>query len=258
MRGYDETHTPQSHPRVQGEGGLGRRQGREDTGRTGPAVRHPPQPDHQLEGPAARGGCEPVRLGSGPPGGDPDGRPEGSACEDRRADAGEGFFGRCAQQSRPAERKTMIDRGHQLPLTRRVALLKLSRGSLYYTARPETPADLAVMRRIDEMHLDYPFAGSRMLRDLLRGEAVVIGRDRVVSMMRRMRIETIYCRPNTSKPSAGHKIYRNCPGTPRWCPGTPSERRSVGQFALEKLAFRSLARPQAAFCGTTWAVTFPL
>jgi putative transposase len=54
-----------------------------------------------------------------------------------------------------------------------------------------TPADLTVMRRIDELHLDYPFAGSRMLRDLLRGEGVVIGRDRVVSMMRRMRIETI-------------------------------------------------------------------
>jgi putative transposase len=101
----------------------------------------------------------------------------------------------------------MIDRGHELPLTRQAALLKLSRGSLYYTARPVTPGDLAVMRRIDELHLDYPFAGSRMLRDLLRGEGVVIGRDRVVSMMRRMRIETIYCRPNTSKPSAGHKIY---------------------------------------------------
>ena len=101
----------------------------------------------------------------------------------------------------------MIDRGHELPLTRQAALLKLSRGSLYYTARPVTPADLTVMRRIDELHLDYPFAGSRMLRDLLRGEGVVIGRDRVVSMMRRMRIETIYCRPNTSKPSPGHKIY---------------------------------------------------
>ena len=101
----------------------------------------------------------------------------------------------------------MIDRGHELPLTRQAALLKLSRGSLYYTARPVTPADLTVMRRIDELHLDDPFAGSRMLRDLLRGEGVVIGRDRVVSMMRRMRIETIYCRPNTSKPSPGHKIY---------------------------------------------------
>jgi putative transposase len=101
----------------------------------------------------------------------------------------------------------MIDRGHELPLTRQAALLKLSRGSLYYTARPVTPADLAVMRRIDELHLDDPFAGSRMLRDLLRGEGVVIGRDRVVSMMRRMRIEAIYRRPNTSKPSPDHKIY---------------------------------------------------
>jgi putative transposase len=63
------------------------------------------------------------------------------------------------------------------------------------------------MRRIDELHLDYPFAGSRMLRDLLRGEGVVIGRERVMSMMRRMRIATIYCRPNPSKPSPGHKIY---------------------------------------------------
>jgi putative transposase len=101
----------------------------------------------------------------------------------------------------------MIDRGHELPLTRQAALLKLSRGSLYDTARPVTPADLAVMRRIDELHLDDPFAGSRMLRDLLRGEGVVIGRDRVVSMMRRMRIEAIYRRPNTSKPSPDHKIY---------------------------------------------------
>ena len=101
----------------------------------------------------------------------------------------------------------MIDRGHELPLTRQAKLLKLSRGSLYYTTRPVMPADLAVMRRIDELHLDYPFAGSRMLRDLLHGEGVVIGRDRVVSMMRRMRIEAIYRRPNTSKPSPGHKIY---------------------------------------------------
>jgi putative transposase len=101
----------------------------------------------------------------------------------------------------------MIDRGHELPLTRQATLLKLSRGSLYDTARPVTPADLAVMRRIDERHLDSPFAGSRMRRDLLRGEGVVIGRDRVVSMMRRMRIATLYCRPNTSKPRPGHKIY---------------------------------------------------
>src|SRR5579875_1311262 len=101
----------------------------------------------------------------------------------------------------------MIDREHALPLTRQATLLKLSRGSLYYQARPVSPADLAIMRRIDELYLDYPFAGSRMLRDLLRGEGVAIGRGRVATMMKRMAIEALYRRPNTSKPEPGHKIY---------------------------------------------------
>jgi len=70
----------------------------------------------------------------------------------------------------------MIDRKHELPLTRQAKLLKLSRSGLYYRPRPVSPADLAVMRRIDELHLAYPFAGSRMLRDLLRAEGVEIGR----------------------------------------------------------------------------------
>lgn len=101
----------------------------------------------------------------------------------------------------------MIDRDHALPLARQAALLKLSRGSVYYQARPVSTADLVVMRRIDELHLDYPFAGSRMLRDLLRGEGVALGRARVTTMMRRMGIEALYRRPNTSKPADGHKIY---------------------------------------------------
>ena len=101
----------------------------------------------------------------------------------------------------------MIDREHELPLTRQAVLLKLSRSSLYYRAQPVAPADLAVMRRIDELHLDYPFAGSRMLRDLLRGEGVAIGRQRVARMMKRMGIAALYRRPNTSKPAPGHKIY---------------------------------------------------
>jgi putative transposase len=101
----------------------------------------------------------------------------------------------------------MIDRSHALPLTRQAEVLKLSRSSLYYRPRPVSAADLAIMRRIDELHLDYPFAGSRMLRDLLRGEGVEIGRQRVITMMRRMGIEAIYRRPNTSKASPGNKIY---------------------------------------------------
>jgi putative transposase len=101
----------------------------------------------------------------------------------------------------------MIDREHDLALTRQAKILKLSRSSLYYRPRPVPASDLAIMRRIDELHLDYPFAGSRMLRDLLRGEGVGIGRQRVARMMKRMGIEALYRKPNTSKPAPGHKIY---------------------------------------------------
>jgi putative transposase len=101
----------------------------------------------------------------------------------------------------------MIDRTHDLPLTRQAVLLRLSRSSLYYEPQPVPEAELAIMRRIDALHLDYPFAGSRMLRDLLRGEGVIIGRETVRTMMRRMCIEALYRRPNTSKPCPGHKIY---------------------------------------------------
>jgi putative transposase len=101
----------------------------------------------------------------------------------------------------------MIDRSHELPLARQAALLRLSRSQLYYEPRPVPAAELAVMRRIDARHLDSPFAGSRMLRDLLRGEGVVIGRELVRTMMRRMCIEALYRRPNTSKPAPGHKVY---------------------------------------------------
>ena len=101
----------------------------------------------------------------------------------------------------------MINRSHELPLTKQASLLNLSRSSLYYQSRPIAPADLTVMRRIDELHLNYPFAGSRRLRDLLRAEGIEIGRERVATMMKRMDITTIYRRPNTSRPAPGHKIY---------------------------------------------------
>jgi putative transposase len=101
----------------------------------------------------------------------------------------------------------MIDRTHELPLVRQATLLQLSRSSLYYKPQPVPEAELAIMRRIDALHLDYPFAGSRMLRDLLRGEGVIIGRELVRTLMRRMCIEALYRRPNTSKPCPGHKIY---------------------------------------------------
>jgi hypothetical protein len=86
----------------------------------------------------------------------------------------------------------MIDRSHKLPLTQQAALLLLGRGSLYYAPRPVPAGELSLMRRIDELHLNYPFAGARMLRDLLRTEDVVIGREKVATLMRRMGIEGVY------------------------------------------------------------------
>jgi putative transposase len=101
----------------------------------------------------------------------------------------------------------MIDRGHALPVTRQAQVLQISRGTVYYQPRPVSAADLAIMRQIDALHLDYPFAGSRMLRDLLGRTGVSVGRRHVASLMKRMGIEAIYRRPRTSKPGPGHKIY---------------------------------------------------
>ncbi|MGV0821211.1 IS3 family transposase [Martelella sp. AMO21009] len=117
------------------------------------------------------------------------------------------FLGRSARQGGIAERKEMIDREHKLSVVRQAKLLGFSRGSVYYSPRPVSDGDLALMRRIDELHLEYPFAGSRMLQWLLRGEGLNAGRLHVATLMKKMGIEAIYRRPNTSKPAPGHKIY---------------------------------------------------
>src|SRR5450432_2541892 len=101
----------------------------------------------------------------------------------------------------------MIDRNHDLPIVRQAKVLNISRGSVYYKPRPVSAEDLALMRRIDELHLEYPFAGSRMLRDFLNREGVEIGRRHVATLMKRMGMEAIYRRANTSKPAPGNKIY---------------------------------------------------
>ena len=101
----------------------------------------------------------------------------------------------------------MIDRNHALPVTRQAKALGVSRSSVYYIPRPVPAEDLKLMRRLDELHLDHPYAGTRMLRDLLRREGVTVGRRHVSTLMKRMGIEAIYRRPNTSKPTPGHKIY---------------------------------------------------
>ena len=101
----------------------------------------------------------------------------------------------------------MIDRSHPLPITKQAKGLGISRGSVYYLPRPVPAADLAIMRRMDELHLEFPFAGSRMLRDLLKQEGIGIGRRHVSTLMKRMGLEALYRKPSTSKPTPGHKIY---------------------------------------------------
>jgi len=101
----------------------------------------------------------------------------------------------------------MIKPEHKLSISRQAELLEISRSTIYYRPRPISDADLMLMRRIDELHMNYPFAGSRMLRDMLSQQGLEVGRRHVRTLMRRMRIETLYRKPNTSKPAPGHKIY---------------------------------------------------
>ena len=145
----------------------------------------------------------------------------GALRQDRRVDAGERFFRKCAHQGRgphgqvfvrgveggTAERKAMIDREHAVPIQKQAKVLEISRASVYYRPRPVPESDLRLMRRIGELHLNYPFAGSRMLRDLLRQQGLEVGRRHVRTLMRKIAIEAIYRRPNTSKPAPGHRIY---------------------------------------------------
>jgi putative transposase len=101
----------------------------------------------------------------------------------------------------------MIDRTHPLPVVRQCQLLKLARSTAYYRPTPVSETTLAVMRRLDELHLQYPFAGARMLRDLLRQEGRTIGRRQVATLMRRMGMEALYRKPSLSRRHSGHQIY---------------------------------------------------
>ena len=101
----------------------------------------------------------------------------------------------------------MINREQDLPIKRQAELLGMSRGSVYYLPRPVSGADLALMRRIDALHLDHPFMGARMLRRMLWREGLAVGRRHVATLMCRMGIEALCPQPGTSKANPGHKIY---------------------------------------------------
>ena len=101
----------------------------------------------------------------------------------------------------------MIDRENEMPITRQCELLEVCRASLYYQPKPVSPADLKLMRRIDELHLAHPFLGARRLACLLQRDGVDVGRRHVGTLMRRMGIEAIYRKKRTSIAAKGHQIY---------------------------------------------------
>ena len=121
----------------------------------------------------------------------------------------------------------MIDRAHDLPIARQAEALNISRGSVYYLPRPVPESDLAIMRRLDRLHLEYPFAGSRMLRGLLAAEGCKIGRRHVKTLMQRMGIEALYRRPRTTQARAwATRSIRICCETWRFCGSIRSGRQT--------------------------------
>jgi len=101
----------------------------------------------------------------------------------------------------------MIDRSHDLPVAKQCQILSLARSTAYYRPQEACEADLTMMRRIDALHLDYPFAGSRMLRDMLNREGFTVGRKHVTTLMKKMGIEALYKKPNTSRRHPAHPVY---------------------------------------------------
>ncbi len=101
----------------------------------------------------------------------------------------------------------MIDREHDLPIVKQAEAAGIARSSVYYLPRPVPAADLVLMRQLDELHLEFPFAGARMLRGLLAANGSKTGRRHVKTLMKMMGIEALYRHPRTTKPEPGHKLY---------------------------------------------------
>ena len=101
----------------------------------------------------------------------------------------------------------MIDRSHPLPVTRQAEALGMARSTVYALPTPASDRDLDLMKRIDRLHLEMPYAGSRMLRDLLDLDGIKVGRKHVAPLMKRMGIEALYRKPRTTKKHPQHRVY---------------------------------------------------
>ena len=127
--------------------------------------------------------------------------------QDWSADDGEGFFVQSARSRPVSERRAMIQADYLLTVTRRCELLDVARSTVYYHPTGIPSEDLALMRLLDEIHLECPFYGSRRLRDELETQGHPVNRKRVQRLMRQMGLSALYPKPRTSQPGAGHKVY---------------------------------------------------
>ncbi|QNX00010.1 IS3 family transposase (plasmid) [Acinetobacter seifertii] len=118
-----------------------------------------------------------------------------------------GFFRRCVEETWPLQPQKLIDHSLQISVSKQAKLLKVSRGCYYYRPKPVSSSDLKLMRCIDELHMQYPFAGSRMMRDLLNRQGHHIGRRHTRTLMKKMGIQALYCKPNLSQANQAHRKY---------------------------------------------------
>ncbi|MCW0037804.1 IS3 family transposase [Acinetobacter baumannii] len=118
-----------------------------------------------------------------------------------------GFFRRCVEETGPLQPQKLIDDSLQISVSKQAQLLKVSRGCYYYRPKPVSASDLKLMRCMDELHMQYPFAGSRMMRDLLNRQGHHIGRRHTRTLMKKMGINALYCKPNLSQANQAHRKY---------------------------------------------------
>ena len=117
------------------------------------------------------------------------------------------FWQSGAHHSGIVERKQMITADHPLPISTQAKLLNISRGTVYYLPKPTSEKDLALMRQLDELHLQHPTMGARMLRDQLNRQGLKVGRRHVSTLMKKMGMVPLSCQKNTSAKHPRHKIY---------------------------------------------------
>ncbi len=116
------------------------------------------------------------------------------------------FSARLEALSRP-QRMQMIDRDHPMGVSKQCALTGVSRSSLYYRPKGESPASLDLMKRLDELHMNDPFYGSRRMVRHLGHDGLKVGRHRVRRLMHKMEIEAMYRRPRTSVANPEHRVF---------------------------------------------------